>query len=314
MKIAITGGSGFIGGRLAALLGAQGHQVVILDTQAPEPVDVTDRGAVIAALKGVDVIYHLAAAHRDDVKPVEKYYEVNVGGAENIVAAAEKHNIKTIIFTSTVAVYGLDAGESREDSPAAPFNDYGRSKRQSEDVFQAWAESNPLNTLTMIRLVATFGPGNRGNIYNLMNQIYRGRFVMIGRGENRKSIAYVENVSAFLAHCLGFRPGVHLYNYADKPDLTMHELVHDVRHAMGRKGPGPKLPYPLGIAGGKVFDALANVTGKTFPVSEIRVRKFCANTVVNADKLKETGFVAPYTLQQGFAEMVSAEFETREAA
>lgn len=322
MKIAITGGAGFIGTRLAELLLAQGHDLVLCDIKTsdrfPEmsrAVDVQDQAAMEEAFKGVDIIYHLAAEHRDDVRPVQKYYDVNVAGAEKLVKAAEKNGIRKIIFTSTVAVYGLDAGDSRETDTPDPFNDYGKSKLQSEKIFEDWAAAAPDRSLLNMRLVATFGPGNRGNIYTLMNQIASGKFVMIGPGDNKKSIAYVGNVAAFLAHGLNTPPGVHVCNYADKPDLTMKEMVSDIRKAMGLDGPGIKLPYTLGIAGGSVFDIAAKITGKTFPISVIRVKKFCANTVVNADKAHHaSGFKAPYTLQDGLNEMIAAEFKPQEKA
>lgn len=70
-----------------------------------------------------------------------------------------------------------------------------------------------------------FGEQNRGNVYNLLRQIASGKFIMIGSGQNRKSMAYVENVAAFIEHALGFGPGVHIYNYIDKPDFDMNTLV-----------------------------------------------------------------------------------------
>lgn len=322
MKIAITGGAGFIGTVLADILKEQGHDLVLADLHLSKKypahsviADVRDQQALIRAFKGVDVIYHLAAEHRDDVQPIQKYYDVNVGGAENVIAAAQAHNIQTIIFTSSVALYGLDAGNSKEKDTPNPFNDYGASKWQSEGVFNAWALADKARSLTMVRLVATFGPGNRGNIYNLMNQIARGRFVMVGNGENQKSIAYVRNVAAFLHHCLNSGSGLHLYNYADKPDLTMNDFVTSVRKDLGLQGIGPRLPYAIGIIGGRVLDVAAKVTGKNFPISAIRVEKFCANTIVNADRARQTGFVQPFTLREGIDEMVRAEFtSTQEAA
>ncbi len=321
MSIAITGGAGFIGSVLTRRLVDAGEDVRILDIQASKAFpdlrrdsDVTDEAAMIRDLEGVDVIYHLAAEHRDDVQPIQKYYDVNVGGAQNVVAAAEAHNINTIIFTSTVAVYGLDAGDPKtgsvETDPANPFNDYGQSKLDSEKVFEAWAAKDPRRKLVTLRLVATFGPDNRGNIYTLMDQIARGKFVMVGSGRNHKSIAYVENVAAFLQHCMSLPPGLHTYNYADKPDLNMREMVADIRSALGLPGMGPHVPYAIGLAGGMTFDVAAKLTGRTFPISKIRVQKFCANTIVNADKVQETGFQAPYSLSEGLKTMIEAEFPT----
>ncbi len=317
MKIAIIGGAGFIGTNLTHLLCEAGHDVRILDivksSDFPELsviANVEDASGLIDALKGIDVIYNLAAEHRDDVSPIEKYYNVNVEGARSIVAAAEANGITSIIFTSSVAVYGLDAGESVESDMPSPFNDYGQSKLNAEKVFNDWlAVEDTKRTLVTMRLVATFGEGNRGNIYTLINQIACNKFIMIGAGGNYKSVAYVKNVASFLQHCLGFDAGAHLYNYADKPDLNMREMVLGIRSALGKDGLGLRLPYMLGLAGGAVFDILAKITGRKFPISVIRVKKFCAGTVVNADKLEETGFKRGYSLNQGLDEMVKAEFK-----
>ncbi|MCB9963501.1 MAG: NAD-dependent epimerase/dehydratase family protein [Rhodospirillales bacterium] len=306
MTIAITGGSGFIGTVLARRLAASGQAFKILDIapskEFPEHVefvDVRDAPALERALKGCGLVYHLAAEHKDDVSPVSLYYSVNVDGAKNLVAAAEKNGIEQIIFSSTVALYGLNNGDSKETSTPSPFNDYGQSKLESEKVFEDWALKDPARKLVMMRLVATFGIGNRGNIYNLIAQVVRGKFLMVGRGKNKKSLAYVENVAAFLEYCQGFGPGVSIYNYVDKPDYTMNELVADISAAAERKSSALRIPYIVGLLGGACFDLLAALSGRTFPISLVRVRKFCADTVVNADKVQASGFCAPYTMKEG---------------
>ncbi len=312
MKIGITGGSGFIGSRLVPQLKAAGHEVIVLDRNASPAVDITKAAAVRDALKGADAVYHLAAEHRDDVRPKRRYYEVNVGGAEALVEAAEAHRIQTILFTSTVAVYGLNADEVLEADAAAPFNDYSRSKWQAEEILNAWAAADAARQLVTLRLAATFGPGNRGNVYNLMDQIARGRFLMVGSGENRKSIAYVENVAAFLAHCLRLGTGRHLYNYADKPDFSMRDMVRWIRGALDLGKPALSVPYPIALAGGWGLDLLAGMAGKSLSMSAVRVRKFCADTVVNADKAHAlSGFAAPYSLQEGLRAMLEAEFSAK---
>lgn len=326
MTILITGGSGFIGTVLARQLKAAGHTIKIFDLKMSKTFpddtiigDVCDEAAMLGALKGCRAVYHLAAEHRDDVRPTQKYYDVNVNGAQILCNAAAAAGVKTIIFTSSVALYGLDAGASGQgsvetDAPK-PFNDYGASKSQAEEVLNAWAAAAPDRSLTSTRLVATFGPGNRGNIYTLMDQIARGRFVMIGAGKNLKSIAYVENVAAFLQHCLQHAaPGSMVYNYADKPDLETRALVQTVRGALGMPGLPPTLPYALGLAGGAAFDIAARITGRNFPISLVRIQKFCAHTIVNADKARSKGFKAPYSLEQGLEAMIKADFLAKKKA
>lgn len=317
MKVLVTGGSGFIGTRLVADLLAKGHVVRILDrvqsAKYPELCligDIRDPEAADAAVRGVDMVYHLAAEHRDDVRPISLYYEVNVEGTRKLAEACAANGVSRIVFTSSVAVYGLNAGTPSESSPANPFNDYGRSKLQGEDVLRQWAAQNPDVSLTMIRPTVVFGEGNRGNVFNLVNQIVSGRFMMVGDGTNRKSMAYVGNVAAFLMHCgESGSPGVRVINYVDKPDLSMNELVGNVRTHMGKPpSPAVRIPYGIGMAGGACFDMLAALTGRNFPISRVRVKKFCADTTISVGALMASGFTPPYTIEKGMELFLAHEF------
>ena len=319
MKILVTGGSGFIGTNLVTDLLKAGHSVIIYDKVKSEIhpdlcliADVRDRERLNKALQGVDVVYHLAAEHRDDVRPVSLYYDVNVGGAKNVIDAVNRNNIKKIIFTSSVAVYGLNNGEPNEESPVKPFNDYSKSKYQSEKLFNDWVKDGNSKCLVIVRPVVIFGEKNRGNVYELLSQIASGNFIMVGKGKNMKSMAYVLNLSGFLTKTIQSGPGRHVYNYADKPDMTMEKLVCIASEALGNgRGTKARIPYPIGLLAGYAFDLMARITGKTYPVSSIRIKKFVADTKVSAEKLKETGFVAPYSLAEGLERMIASEFAPR---
>ncbi len=134
MNILVTAASGFIRTNLVSDLLKEGHYVTIYDKQKSETypdlctvADIRDKEKLTRSMRGIDAVYHLAAEHRDDVQPTSLYYEVNVGGSENMVYALKKNDVNRLIFTSTVAVYGLNSGNPYEDSPIKPFNVYGRS-------------------------------------------------------------------------------------------------------------------------------------------------------------------------------------------
>lgn len=314
MKVAITGAAGFIGSKLSEALKAEGHEIVSLDLEGAPPINIEDKEALVKACAGCDAIYHLAAAHRDDIFPRSRYYDVNVQGTKNIMAAAQENNISKIIFTSSFAVYGLDARTPNEKSAPAPFNDYGKSKLEAEEALQGWAAEDPARSLTIVRPVVVFGEGNRGNVYTLINQVATGKFVMIGNGENRKSMAYVGNVAAFLKHCLNEKSGTKVYNYADKPDYSMNELTDVIYAALGKKKTALRLPYLFGLSIGYAFDGLARVSGKSFPVSAIRVQKFCADTTSEAEKCRAGGFKPEFSLEDGVARMISYDFSDQKEA
>ena len=315
-RIAVVGGSGFIGRVVMQRLRQAGHDAWVVDKHRDatrrEPFvkgDVRSLPALRQACEGAEVLIHLAAEHRDDVTPIEKYYEVNVTGTENVARVATQLQIKRIVFTSTVAVYGLPEGEVDETAEPAPFNHYGRSKLLAEQVLTRWCGLHGDRSLTIVRPTVVFGEHNRGNVYNLVRQIASGRFAMIGRGENRKSLAYVENVAAFLMYAGGLGPGVHVFNYADKPDLSVSDLVELIRAKLGgSSGPRLHVPYALGYAAGAAFDVAAWATRRKFPISRVRVRKFCASTQFCARKASESGFAPPVDLAEGIRRFIEHDF------
>ena len=198
---------------------------------------------------------------------------------------------------------------TNETGKIAPFNDYGRTKWEAEQVYKEWYAEDPENrTLVIIRPTVVFGERNRGNVFNLLKQIASGKFVMVGDGLNRKSMAYVENVAAFLEYSMSFKPGVHIYNYIDKPDFSMNQLVGHVNKLLGRS-PDIKfrMPYFVGLSIGKLFDLVAKLTGRKFPISSIRVKKFCANSVYES-AISKTGFIPPVNLMDAIEKTVRYEF------
>lgn len=321
MKILILGGSGFVGTRLVELLLSAGHQVVIGDIVESKTYpdlwkscDVCHDDDLRSLMPGVDCVVNLAAAHRDDVRPLSLYTLTNVEGAEHVCKIASEVGVHHILFTSSVAIYGFPKYPYGEDGPRNPFNEYGRTKLLAEGVYERWQQSDERNRLCVIRPTVIFGERNRGNVYNLFRQLASGKFLMVGTGRNCKSMAYVGNIVAFIKWNIeNNRSSYDVYNYVDKPDLNMNNLVERFEESLGSKLPPLRLPYWLGLCGGYCFDVLAFVLRKQFPISSIRVKKFCAQTVFSAEKMLHSGFQAPYSLAEALDRTISFEFKQSES-
>lgn len=317
MKVTMIGASGFVGTRLLNLLSEESvYELKNIDLQPSHFFndltvigDVREQHAMDEQLKGADVVVLLAAQHRDDVSPVSLYYDTNVGGMEKTLKAMEKNGVKRIVFFSSVAVYGLNKNNPNEDYPKDPFNHYGKSKWQAECLLQEWYKTHPDWNVNIIRPTVIFGERNRGNVYNLLHQIQSGKFLMVGKGVNKKSMAYVGNVVSFvkymIEHCT---IGYNVFNYIDKPDYNMNDLVCLVEKVLNKNIPSVHFPYWMGMLGGYCFDLMAKLTGKKLSISSVRVKKFCATTEFDSSKMLATGFKAPYTLEEGLSRTLEFEF------
>ena len=121
-KISIIGGSGFVGSSLSSKFIALDKSFEIIDIKEnilfedkTKIADVTDIDELTSKVSG-NILINLAAEHRDDVKPISRYDHVNIEGAKNICKLAELKGIEKIIFTSTVAIYGLSDEQKNEES------------------------------------------------------------------------------------------------------------------------------------------------------------------------------------------------------
>ena len=313
-KITVIGGSGFVGTNLCRQLSLKQQDFEIIDlkmsNQFPEKckiADVRDAETLRKAITG-DVVVNLAAVHRDDVRDKSEYQRTNVDGAENVALVCEEKGISKIVFTSTVAVYGFAEPGTDENGVINPFNEYGRTKFDAEEKLRAW-HANGDNSLIIVRPTVIFGEGNRGNVFNLLNQIASGKFLMVGKGENKKSMAYIGNIVAFLETCITTEQKYGVYNYVDTPDLTMNELVSQVRKKLkGKSEVGPRLPYWLGLVLGYVADLIAKISDKNLPVSSIRVKKFTSSTEFKSAKANLDNFQAPFSLIDGIRRTLQSEF------
>lgn len=310
MKICLIGGSGFIGSCLANLL--SNYDFIIFDKSPPQnnskflQLDIRNLDDLNKNLKGFDVVIHLAAEHADNINPKSLYYDVNLEGTRNILIAMKNNGIKKLIFTSTVAVYGLNKKYPDENHKIDPFNDYSKSKAMAEDEIVKWANNG--NSAIVVRPCVVYGPGNRGNIYNLFSQINSGRFMMIGNGNQIKSITFVENIAQFLLQLINYDiDKIEFFNFSDSPSITINQLVKEVSSKLDVRVPKFKIPYLLGLIVGYIFDIISLLVGKKLFLSSIRVKKFNSPSHYNSDKAMKI-FKNPIPSEIGLEKTLRKEF------
>jgi UDP-glucose 4-epimerase len=164
-KILVVGGAGYIGAHVAYLLQENGYGVRIYDDfsnglksriegKFSDVVigDVLDRQALISACEGIDAVIHLAAkkAVGESVDNPLKYYENNVGGTLNLLAAMSLKGVKKIVFSSTAAVYAPSEKLAiTEDDLTEPLSPYGQTKLLSEKLISAVARAEGLSSISL---------------------------------------------------------------------------------------------------------------------------------------------------------------------
>lgn len=309
MRILVTGSSGFIGRFLIPELIAKGHEVVGLDVcVGPEfgggfrfsRGNVLDAGVVGRSMEGVDGVIHLAAEHKDFGVPDVLYHEVNVEGTKNLLRCATAHAVEKFVFFSSVAVYGTSPVPTYEGLKCSPELPYGRTKLLAEHAVEEWARTDRCRSAVMIRPTVVFGPFNRANMFRLIDAVAGRRYISVGDGQNIKSLAYVENLTSATVFLLDrMRAGVEVFNYADSPHLTTRELVQCIAGALGVRVPGIRIPKSMALTCALPFDVVAKMTGRDLPLTAKRIRKFTDATHHLAERIREQGCRAPFSLEEG---------------
>lgn len=311
-SILLTGGSGFIGSHFHRLLSQD--EFINLDLVKPAfdhrapyiEGDIRKEDDVRKALAGKNIhtIISLAAKHHDFGIGHDEYFDTNEEGTRIICKLATEFNIKNIVFYSSVAVYGIRQNVSNEEMSPEPDSPYGASKLAGEKVLEQWVAENPERKVLIIRPTIVFGPNNLANMRNLIRQIDSGLYFHLGKADNIKSIAYVENVvEATLFLMKRMKPGVLVYNYADEPQLTARQIGDTIAEALHKK---VRLTIPrfVGILFGLPFDLAIKLTGKNLPISTARIKKLGTQTYHSAKKLFAEGYTPRYTTYDGLRKMV----------
>jgi len=250
MRVLVTGGAGFIGSHLVALLAERGFKVRVLDNFSRSSVnledlggvevvvgDVRDYDVVSKATRGVDVVVHLAAL-TDASESLEipgEYLEVNVGGTLNVCRAAR--GVESLIYASSAAVYGDALVPVSEESPTRPISPYGASKLAGEAYVWAYSRVNGYKPV-VLRLFNVYGPrqsrGYAGVISEFVRRAVRGLdLIVYGDGLQTRDFIHVRDVVELIAGIVE-RGGVSgVYNIGSGAPVRIIDLAHMVIRVAG---------------------------------------------------------------------------------
>lgn len=327
MNYIIFGGSGFIGTHLIHLLNKEcvkpGDKIYDLDIVMPGEEGVVP--GVVMKNEGVeyirldvrkpinfefsptpnDIIFNLAAVHRTPGHPDKAYFETNILGAENVVAFAEKHDIKKILFTSSIAPYGAAEELKKETTLPTPNTPYGISKLIAEKIHIGWQGKDNSRELTIVRPGIVYGKGEHGNMTRLYKGIKGHYYFYAGRKDTIKACIYVKELVRFMKYRMidnSFK-GYDIYNCTFEPAYTIEQLCEAMKSSTDLKGRKiHKIPGGLLIAAATIAGPIG---GKKVGIHPARVKKLMVSTNISGKKLASSGYKFHYSLEESFKDWFS---------
>ena len=306
--ILITGGTGFIGSRLALQCARDGGVVrVVGQTNTPAEHDnrreleqqgvqiieasVTDAEALRRAAAGIDVVYHLAAAQHEANVPDRHFYHVNADGTKNMLEAAVEAGVKRFVHGSTIGVFGISRnGPIHDDSPLDPDNIYGITKLEGERIARRYFDKLPV---AIVRIAEAYGPGDR-RLLKLFKGIRKGTFFMIGSGGNLHHVVYIDDLIAGLrlAATVDAAAGG-TFVLAGPRAVTTDEMVAGIAGALGVRPPRLRVPLWPMMTAAVVMERTLGPLGIQPPLHRRRMNFFVKSFSFSCREARATIGYAP---------------------
>ena len=318
MRVLITGGTGFIGSRLAlrclhrgdsvTLLGqvnnpAEKENLRILEERGAKAilVSVTDRDRVGEAIEGIECVYHLAAAQHEANVPDQHFRNVNVTGTENVLEGSVRAGVKKFVHGSTIGVYGdaLD-GQIDEASSLQPNNIYGVTKLEAEKLVLRFQQKIPV---VIIRISETYGPGDY-RLLKLFKAIKKGIFFVIGNGKNLHHLIHVDDLidGLFLAATVEAAEGK-AFVLAGKDVLTTREMAGVVADQLRKTLPRVQIPLFPFLLLASILEGTLRPLGIQPPLHKRRMDFFKKSFLFSQEQSKVVlGFVPRIAFREGVAD------------
>jgi nucleoside-diphosphate-sugar epimerase len=315
----VTGGSGFIGGRLVERLCAEGHLVRALarsDTAAesvrargaePVPGDLADVAAMRAGADGCQLAFHAAATLGDWGRRAD-FERGNVQGTHNVLRACEDAGVRRFVHVGTEAALlaGKPLVEVDETAPLRPDSPalYSSTKARAEQAVLA-ANSERFETV-VVRPRFVWGRGDTTLLPVIAEMVRTGRFAWIGGGRHRTSTTHVDNtVEGLLLGADRGRPG-NAYFVTDGEPVVFREFVGRLLDTQGLAAPTRNIPAPVAAvlaASGERAWRLLPLPGRP-PLTRFAYWVSAQECTIRIDKAREQlGYQPPRSVEDGLAEL-----------
>lgn len=317
MRLALTGATGFTGGRVLAALLARGDAVSALVRPASVGLvrgavrvvegDLEDKRALAQLVEDAEAVIHVAAVYRTAGHPDAYYREVNVGGTERLLEAAAAAGVQRFVHTSTVGVHGdVEHPPADEGAPIAPGDIYQATKAEAEALALEFHRKRGL-PVTVIRPGAIYGPGET-RLLKLFRAIARGRYAIVGSGRAYYHPVFVDDlVDAYLL-ALTRREAVGEAFIVAGPDyVTQRELAELIaRHTGGRLLPFHVPVGPVRLAAA-LCEAVCVPLGIDPPLHRRRVEFWTKSRAFTIEKARRLlGYAPQVDLERGVAKTVAS--------
>lgn len=306
MIVAVTGGTGFIGGKLVARLVERGDAVRLL-TRTPDPgvhssIEVhqcdlltAEESELSSILEGVEVLYHCAGQIND----LSAMRALHIDATHKLVGAAS-HRIGRWVQLSSVGVYGpVNEGAVSEDSVLNPVGEYEVTKTESDRIVIEAADKGGFE-ISILRPSNVFGAGmTNQSLFNMISIIDRGLFFFIGKPGASANYIHVDNVAEALLQS-GTNPlaAGKIFNLSDY--RTLESFVGNIASELGKPPPRLRLPEALARLAGKT---LGRVPG--FPLTQSRVNALVNRSTYPISRIQhELGYRHIVSMEEGIRDLV----------
>jgi nucleoside-diphosphate-sugar epimerase len=312
--VALTGASGYTGGRLLQALRERGDEVAVLvrprslsrtvAERASEVVegDLSDETAIDRLVSGRDAVLHVAAVYRTAGHPDDYYREVNVRGTERLLLAAERHGVRRFVHTSTVGVHGHVAHPpADETAPLAPGDIYQETKAEAEQLALEFHRTRNV-PVVVVRPGAIYGPGET-RLLKLFRAIARGRYAVVGSGRTFYHPVFIDDLVAGYLLALDRPEAVgEAFLVCGPSYVSQLELARLIaRHTGGRVLPFRVPARPIQWAGDLV-EALCVPFGIEPPLHRRRVDFWTKSRAFTIEKARRLlGYDPKTDLERGIA-------------